>query len=109
MEQPGPLDLEIKMGHASSLHEDPGWCAGGTLEQGLALLDWAETCPNLPQVAAAQQWFGWTNATAAVPCSWSGVVRCDAQLLGIGLPYTGISCEPHLAILQLRWPCMHDP
>ena len=91
--------------------------AGGTRQQGEALLAWAESCPNLPEVAAAQHWaLGWTNDTVDVPCSWTGVVTCDNRLLGIDVSYTGLTCAaprharllfPQLLLRAHAWGLAH--
>ena len=102
------VDLRAHPAHACNTQHALA-SAGGTRQQGEALLAWAESCPNLPEVAAAQHWaVAWTNDTVDVPCSWTGITRCDDQLLGINLPYVGLQCKRHQTLLSFYWFPMYN-
>ena len=52
---------------------------------GQALLNWTTAFSNFDQTAQDLRWFGWSQATVAEPCSWTGV-SCTAQSAGLVLP-----------------------
>ena len=73
--------------------------AGGTQEQGLALLAWSHSFPNFANVSAAKQWAGWTNATVAGSCGWTGVTCVNHRLI-INLAYQGLQGEAATKLLH---------
>ena len=56
------------------------------------LLTWSQSFPNFQNVSATKHWFGWTNDTMAVPCTWTGVA-CASQCLDINLADQGLHGE----------------
>ena len=67
---------------------------------GQALLNWTTAFPNFARIAQDQQWFGWSQATVAEPCSWTGV-SCTAQSAELRLPRSGLTGRPLSNLLQV--------
>ena len=61
-----------------------GLSAGGNTSQGELLLAWSRSFSTFDAFAQQRQLFGWTNATADIPCSWSGVSCSDSGLIYLG-------------------------
>ena len=78
---------------------------------GQALLKWTTAFPNFAQIAQDQRWFGWSQATVAEPCSWTGIA-CTAQSAQLKLPQSGLTgrvlqaCASTCIIL---WPAAASP
>ena len=65
--------------------------AGGTQQQGEALLNFSQSFYNFDTFRAAPQFTGWTRDTVGTPCGWSGIT-CDNNtgLLNIDLADQGL-------------------
>ena len=68
--------------------------AGGTPQQGEALLNFSQSFSNFGAFRAAPQFSGWTVDTIDTPCGWSGIT-CDKDtgLLNIYLTNQGLQGE----------------
>lgn len=65
--------------------------AGGTQQQGEALLEFSQSFTNFEVVRGAPQATGWTADTIKTPCGWSGII-CDtgSGLVNIRLARMGL-------------------
>ena len=54
------------------------------------LLDWSQSFENFEERAEALQFFGWSNNTASIPCSWTGITCFDDGTLTIYLVNTSM-------------------
>ena len=68
--------------------------AGGNSTVGNLLLAWSRSFVNFDEQAEQYGFFGWTNETASIPCSWSGITCYYDGTLRIWLEYTGMTGEP---------------
>lgn len=69
------------------------WSHAGALP-GLsrALLAWSRSFTNFAEVARDQQFYGWSEASADQPCSWTGI-GCEDGLVSIELRDVGLQGE----------------
>ena len=58
---------------------------------GSLLLAWSRSFDNFDEQVELYSFFGWTNETASIPCSWSGILCYDDGTLRITLEYTGMT------------------
>ena len=60
-----------------------------------ATAQWGASCwlgaAALTTLMSRLSFFGWTNETASIPCSWSGILCYDDGTLRITLEYTGMT------------------
>ena len=71
--------------------------AGGNSTVGNLLLAWSRSFSNFGERAGALNFFGWSDATVSMPCSWTGVV-CDIGGLMLNFTDTGLAGEAILAL-----------
>ena len=67
---------------------------------GQALLAWSSSFSSFGQVAAAQRFYGWSEATMGQPCSWQGI-KCQDGLLSISLRYMGLAGASYASLMLL--------
>ena len=63
---------------------------GGSQATGEALLAWSRSFSNFAQVAQIHRFFGWSEATLAAPCSWTGITCKQHGLVGLWLRDFGL-------------------
>ena len=68
-------------------------CTGGPQSFGEALLTWTKSFTNWDEAGEEYYgWFGWSQATIAEPCSWTGII-CWDQTASLWLQDWGLSGE----------------
>lgn len=63
------------------------------MEQGQLLLNWTESFSNWQETFVNCRFFGWSQATLAMPCAWTGIT-CHGNNLAIELFLFGLNGGP---------------
>ena len=90
--EPGRQSDSCQEVYPSSSNMSATMHAGGNSTVGSLLLAWSRSFSNFGERAQALKFFGWSDATVGMPCSWTGIT-CDIGGLMLNFTDVGLAGE----------------